>query len=96
MKRPFSESVVSFMELVIPEYDITIHPGDIIKIGRFDRISWLVGYGWYSWGGNRPVCGWSLRSKRTDDVKPLLDIDLVDVYFVSYADVNSQGGGDNG
>ena len=73
---------MSFMELVIPEYDITIHPGDIIKIGRFDRISWLVGYGWYSWGGNRPVCGWFVTNELTKEVKPLYYTDLEDTYLV--------------
>ena len=82
--------------LTIPNTGIELHEGDVIRIGRFLMTEWIVQYGWYKWGGNRPVCGWSLRSKITDDVKPLQDTDLVDVYFVSYADVNSQGGGDNG
>ena len=44
-----------------------------------------VQYGWYTWGGNRPVCGWSFRNLATGDIKPLQSIDLVDIYMVSYA-----------
>lgn len=70
------------MELVIPEYDITLHPGDVIKIGRFDRKSWIVGYGWYSWGGNRPVCGWYVTESISKEIKPLYYTDLEDTYLV--------------
>lgn len=70
------------MELIIPEYDITITPGTILKIGRFDRESWVVGYGWYSWGGNRPVCGWYLTNAMSKEVKPLYYTDLEDTYLV--------------
>ena len=71
------------MELVIPEYDITIHPGDIIQIGRFQRTKWIVGYGWYSWGGNRPVCGWYLTLKSNPKtIKPLQLPDLDDIYMI--------------
>lgn len=82
--------------LTIPNTGIELHEGDVIRIGRFLMTEWIVQYGWYKWSGNRPVCGWSLRSKRTDDVKPLQDIDLVDVYFVSYASTDNQGGDNNG
>lgn len=69
------------MELVIPEYNITVVPGSVIKIGRFNRESWVVGYGWYSWGGNRPVCGWYLTNELSKEVKPLYYTDLEDTYM---------------
>lgn len=53
---------------------------------------WIVQYGWYQWGGNRPVCGWSLKNKATDEIKPLQQTDLIDVYFVSYADSTETDG----
>jgi hypothetical protein len=70
------------MELVIPEYNITVVPGSVIKIGRFNRELWVVGYGWYSWGGNRPVCGWYLTNELSKEVKPLYYTDLEDTYMV--------------
>lgn len=70
------------MELAIPEYNITVVPGSVIKIGRFNRESWVVGYGWYSWGGNRPVCGWYLTNELSKEVKPLYYTDLEDTYMV--------------
>jgi hypothetical protein len=70
------------MELVIPEYNITVVPGSVIKIGRFNRESWVVGYGWYSWGGNRPVCGWYLTNELSKEIKPLYYTDLEDTYMV--------------
>lgn len=83
---------LSTNSIKIPNTDINIHEGDVIRIGRFQMITWTVQYGWYKWGGNRPVCGWSLRNNLTDDVKPLQDIDLIDVYFVSYAETSTTGG----
>lgn len=70
------------MELNIPEYDITVVPGNVIRIGRFEHETWIVGYGWYSWGGNRPVCGWYLTNTLTKSVKPLYYTDLEDTYVV--------------
>ena len=70
------------MELRIPEYDIVIVPGTILKIGRFNRESWIVGYDWYSWGGNRAVCGWYLTNAMTKEVKPLYYTDLEDAYLI--------------
>ncbi len=63
-----------------------IKPGDIIRIGRFDTILWKVYYGWYSWGGNRPVCGWYITD--TDNptrIKPLQLPDLDDIYLIKYS-----------
>ena len=33
-----------------------LRPGAHIKLGRFESAEWVLGFGWYSWGGNRPVC----------------------------------------
>lgn len=73
------------MVLNVPNTNIDLHPGDIIRIGRFSEVDYEVQYGWYTWGGNRPVCGWSLRDISTGDVKPLQSIDLTDVYMISHA-----------
>lgn len=70
------------MELVIPNAGITIKPGDTIRLGRFDRKEWLVGFGWYGYGGNRPVCGWYLTDKMSKEVKPIQLPDLDDIYLV--------------
>ena len=73
------------MTLHVLGSNIDLYPGDIIRIGRFELVSWIVQYGWYTWGGNRPVCGWSLRDTSTGDVKPLQETDLIDIYLVSHA-----------
>ena len=72
------------MVLNVPNTNIDLHPGDIIRIGRFSEINYEVQYGWYTWGGNRPVCGWSLRDLSTGDVKPLQLIDLTDMYMITH------------
>lgn len=60
-----------------------LHPGDRIRIHRFDTETWIVYYGWYAWGGNREVCGWYLvNQKHPDKIKPLQKTDLDDLYFV--------------
>ena len=70
------------MELIIPDYDITLHEGDTVRLGRFDTETWLVHYGWYAWGGNRPVCGWFLSNTLSQAVKPLQYTDLEDIYLI--------------
>ncbi len=73
------------MQLQIPNTGKYLVPGDIIRIGRFSDIDFEVQYGWYTWGGNRPFMGWSLRNLATGDVKPIQSIDLIDVYMISHA-----------
>lgn len=58
-------------------------PGDIVKLNRFASDSWKVCYGWYEFGGNRPVCGWYLEKDDGLTVKPLQLPDLDDIYFIS-------------
>lgn len=70
------------MELIVPEFDITLTVGDNVRLGRFDTDTWTVKYGWYSWGGNRPVCGWYLVGTISQVVKPLQYTDLEDIYII--------------
>ena len=66
----------------VPETSLSIQAGYIVKLGRFDAARWKVGYGWYTWGGNRPFCGWYLTNVDTMDVKPLQRTDLDDIYVI--------------
>jgi len=66
----------------VPETSLSIRAGDIVKLGRFDAARWRVEYGWYTWGGNRPFCGWYLTNVDTLDVKPLQKTDLDDIYVI--------------
>lgn len=69
--------------LEIPNTCIKLHPGDIIKIGRFNNVSWQVGYGWYQFDGNRSICGWYvINLNETDKIKPITDSDIIDIYLV--------------
>ena len=68
--------------LEIPSTQLKLYPGQIVRLSRFDAKTWRVGYGWFSFSGNREMCGWYLTSEN-DEVKPLLLIDLDDIYFVS-------------
>lgn len=71
------------MRLQVPDLDITLVPNCRIRLSRFDSTVWVVSYGWYSWGGNRPQCGWFLIDESNPcTVKPLQLPDLDDVYFV--------------
>lgn len=70
------------MQLNVPEFDIVLTEGDTVKLGRFSAEEWYVHYGWYAWGGNRPVCGWYLSNKLTQAVKPLQYTDLEDIYLI--------------
>lgn len=58
-------------------------PGAHIRLGRFESEEWILGFGWYSWGGNRPVCGWYMfNTKNPSDIRPLQLPDLEDIYYV--------------
>lgn len=71
------------MALATPNSSCVIYPGNKVKLGRFSSETWLVQFGWYSWGGNRPVCGWYLtRIEPPNEVKPLQLTDLDDIYLV--------------
>lgn len=73
----------STMRLYVPVNDMYIQPGNRVKLGRFDGDCWEVAFGWYSWGGNRPVCGWYLtKLPEKDIVKPLQLPDLSDIYLI--------------
>jgi len=71
------------MTLEVPNANTTISPGYKIQIGRFDAQVWIVRFGWYSFGGNRSVCGWYLESESSQDIKPIFKIDLDDIYIIS-------------
>lgn len=68
---------------MIPNTHNVIHPGDIVKINRFDDEKWIVGCGWYSCNGNKPTNGWYLTSKElAGRIKPLNRSDLDDIYLI--------------
>lgn len=69
--------------LYVPNSNIYLKPGYKIKLRRFDAQVWIVKFGWYSFGGNRAVCGWYLQKEFEAEVKPIFQIDLDDIYVVS-------------
>lgn len=69
------------MRLDVPILDTYLEPGYKIKLGRFDCCKWTVLYGWYTVRGNRPVCGWYLKSDG-EIVRPLQLTDLEDIYII--------------
>jgi len=69
--------------LQFPESNNYVVPGDVVKLGRFADEEWVVKYGWYSFGGNRPVCGWYLVKDCGLAIKPLQLPDLDDIYIIS-------------
>ena len=70
------------LTLDIPGSCQCLHPGDKIKLGRFDSVVLVVNYGWFEFDGNRPFCGWFLTNFETGKVKPLLKTDLYDCYMI--------------
>ena len=69
--------------LNIPNTMEYLYQGDIVRLGRFQSMEWTVKFGWYSFGGNRPVCGWYLESDEGLTVKPIQLPDLDDIYVIS-------------
>lgn len=73
------------LKLQIPDTCSYLTIGCKVKLGRFETNRWVVNHGWYSWGGNRPVCGWYLTSDDESQlVKPLQLTDLDDIYILEY------------
>lgn len=70
------------LELHSPYSSLCLHPGQQVKLHRFTDDEWIVGYGWFSFGGNRPMCGWFLSKDAGMTVKPLQLVDLDDIYIV--------------
>lgn len=71
------------MQLKIPNTCLTLRPGNIIKIGRFSSIRWVVNYGWFQFDNNRAISGWYLINCNDNfAVKPLTDADIVDIYLI--------------
>lgn len=63
--------------------DRYITPGDSIKLGRFEMTTWTVHFGWYEYGGNRPVFGIYLTDDTDGNVRPLQGPDLIDIQIIS-------------
>lgn len=71
------------LHIQIPNTGIYLCDGNIVRLGRFDEERWVLHHGWFSFGGNRPWCGWYLRSIDSDDkTKPLQLTDLDDIYII--------------
>ena len=77
-------SVATQEQIQIPNSDIFLHTGDKVKLGRFETKVWVVNFGWFSYGGNRPFCGWFLVAEDGSDTKPLQLPDLDDIYVIEY------------
>lgn len=69
--------------LQVPYLKTKIEPGNIVRLGRFSSDDWVVHFGWYEFGGNRPVCGWYLTKNGGLVTKPLQRPDLDDIFVVS-------------
>ena len=69
--------------LYLPDSSTYLVPGNKVKLHRFDAQIWIVRFGWYSFGGNRAVCGWYLQKEFESEVKPIFQIDLDDIYVIS-------------
>ena len=69
--------------LYLPDNSNFIKVGDVIVLGRFESERWCVCFGWYSYDGNRKICGWYLKSLiDSNRVKSIQDTDLYDIYVI--------------
>lgn len=75
--------MVPTLTLEVPNANTYLVPGNKVQLGRFDAHVWVVRFGWYSFGGNRSVCGWYLEAESSDEIKPIFKIDLDDIYIIS-------------
>ena len=72
------------IKLPIPALGIELEVGNRIKLGRFCTAQWIVQYGWYSIGGDRPVCGMYLTDALiAGNIKPHHLTDLDDINIIT-------------
>lgn len=71
------------LTLEVPNANMSISPGTRVQLGRFNAQVWIVRFGWYSFGGNRSVCGWYLQAEASEEIKPIFKIDLDDIYIIT-------------
>lgn len=72
------------MYLEIPNSTFQIPENSVVRLSRFNSEEWRLLHGWYTWGGNRPVCGWYVVSLTDPNrVKPIQLLDLYDIYMIS-------------
>ena len=71
------------MILSAPDTGVAIPEGAVVRMNRFDSEQWRVLYGWYTWGGNRPFCGWYAVSLNDPNrVKPMQLSDMYDIVVI--------------
>ena len=80
------------VRLYVPNAGVYIIPGSTVKLHRFETEIWAVGFGWFSFGGNREWCGWYLTCE--GKVKPLQKTDLDDMYVITDP-ISAQANNDN-
>lgn len=72
------------MYLEIPNSTCQIPENSVVRLSRFNSEEWRLLHGWYTWGGNRPFCGWYVVSLTDPNrVKPIQLPDLYDIYMIS-------------
>lgn len=72
--------------LELPNKSLYIYPGNIITLGRFETEKWRVCFGWFSYDGNRKICGWYLQNLMNPcKFKPIQETDLFDVFVVEFS-----------
>lgn len=71
------------LKIDIPNSNRCLKPGCQIRIGRFDTKTWRLQYGWFTFSGNRAICGWYLVNvSDCTEIRPLQQTDLIDIYFI--------------
>jgi hypothetical protein len=69
--------------LDIPQYNMSLSAGDLVRLSKFSDITWMVGYGWYSANPSVSTCGWYLmRCDKPGTFKSLDLNDLQDIVMV--------------
>jgi hypothetical protein len=73
--------------IVIPDTDIRLYEGDVIKISNKPRIKWIVHMGWYIYQ-NVQNFGWYIESIKNGDILP---ISVIDLKLCTLVTVKTQG-----
>ena len=77
-----TECCCNINKLQMPNEDY-LYPGNIISIGRYSATKWKLNFGWFTFDGNRKICGWFLVNQTdTSIIKPLQYPDLYDIYLI--------------
>ena len=73
----------------VPDTNIKLRDGDIVKLSQYPNIKWVVHKGWYSYQGEESL-GWYFYSIPDGTILPFTHCDMITVTIISSSCCNCE------